>query len=293
MLNGLRGKVKTWRYEGRFPLLVNLAASIYRHIRDLKTLYRLPRLQRALDQSLLVHDSDQLVDLVMDGFDGAIRPLQIHTEIRSLAKVLLEKRPRRILEIGTARGGTLFLFCRLASPGAHIVSVDLPGGWFGGGYSKWKKRLYQRFARPGQRLDLIRADSHDESTLRQVADLLDGEKFDFVLIDGDHTYEGVKSDFETYGEFIEEGATVAFHDIVPNRGDPACQVHRFWTEVSEGRAIFEFVDNWGQRGAGIGLISFRGQGEDGERSGEADADAELDPAPVSAEGLQTHQPVAA
>jgi hypothetical protein len=45
------------------------------------------------------------------------------------------------LEIGTARGGTLFFLTRLASPHATIVSVDLPGGPFGGGYPRRRALL--------------------------------------------------------------------------------------------------------------------------------------------------------
>jgi predicted O-methyltransferase YrrM len=35
---------------------------------------------------------------------------------------------RAVLEIGTERGGTLFLFTRAADPEAKLVSIDLPSG---------------------------------------------------------------------------------------------------------------------------------------------------------------------
>ncbi|MGB9760351.1 MAG: hypothetical protein ACP5KW_10020 [Thermoproteota archaeon] len=40
--------------------------------------------------------------------------------------------PKVILETGTARGGTLSLFTRVASPEAIITSIDLPDGMFDG-----------------------------------------------------------------------------------------------------------------------------------------------------------------
>jgi len=261
MLHPIRAKVKSWRYQRKHHLLVRLASEIYRHTREFGILLRLPFLQRRLRQSLYIHDSNELVDLAVSGFGGAFRPIQNITELRALAEVLREQAPRRILEIGTARGGTLFLFCRLASPGAHIISIDLPGGWFGGGYPSWKKLLYQRFARPGQRLDLIRADSHHPDTVRDVEQLLQGEKFDFVLIDGDHTYDGVKRDFDVYRRFVEPGGFIAFHDIVPNRRDRACEVDRFWAEVKDDYPAFELVEKWSQLGAGIGLIRYGGRPE--------------------------------
>ena len=46
-------------------------------------------------------------------------------------------------------------------------------------------------------------DSHDEFILQDVADLLYEEKVDILFIDGDHTYEGVKQDYEDYKQFFQ------------------------------------------------------------------------------------------
>jgi len=43
---------------------------------------------------------------------------------------------------------------------------------------------------------------------------LNGEPLDFLFIDGDHTYEGVKRDFEMYSPLVRNGGIIAFHDIV-------------------------------------------------------------------------------
>jgi cephalosporin hydroxylase len=58
--------------------------------------------------------------------------MQIKEEILELLKILEKFKPKTILEIGTFNGGTLFLFSRIADSNAIIVSVDLPGGKFGG-----------------------------------------------------------------------------------------------------------------------------------------------------------------
>ena len=113
--------------------------------------------------------------------------------------VLKKANPRSILEIGTASGGTLFLLTRVAAADARLVSVDLPGGPGGGGYPAWKIPLFEAFPLPGQRLALIRDNSHDLAVRARVADLIGETGLDFLLIDGDHSYEGVKSDFEMYG----------------------------------------------------------------------------------------------
>ena len=42
----------------------------------------------------------------------SIRPAQVKEEITELLRFLAKHKPKFILEIGTARGGTLFLFAR-------------------------------------------------------------------------------------------------------------------------------------------------------------------------------------
>ena len=133
-----------------------------------------------------------------------------------------------ILEIGTAGGGTLFWFTRVAKPDATIISVDLPGGRFGGGYPRWKIPLFRSFVRVGQEIHLIRADSHDPKTFETVKEILGDRKVDFLFIDGDHTYEGVKRDFEMYSPLVREGGIIAFHDIVPHPPQTGYEVSRFW-----------------------------------------------------------------
>ena len=61
----------------------------------------------------------------------SLKPIQIKNEIRQLLKILERNKPKMVLEIGTANGGTLFLLCKVSDPKAKIVGIDLPGGPFG------------------------------------------------------------------------------------------------------------------------------------------------------------------
>jgi predicted O-methyltransferase YrrM len=191
----------------------------------------------------------------------SLRAHQVDEEILDLLGELRQRGAERVVEIGTARGGTLFLLMRSLSKTACLVSVDLPSGPFGGGYPHWKALLFQSLARQGQRLRLLRGDSHSVETCERVSAALDGPA-DFILIDGDHSYEGAKHDFELYRHLLAEHGFLAFHDIVPGPTDKVGGVPRLWQELKAQYEHREIVKNWGQRGYGIGVLYPRGKPRD-------------------------------
>jgi len=203
-----------------------------------------------------INDISDALDLAFSfqAFGVSIKPTQVKYEIAKLLEIIAELRPKVVLEIGTAGGGTLFLFTRVADSRAKIISIDLPGGPFGGGYPKWKIPLYKSFSRKEQKIYLIRRDSHDPQTLKEVEKILSGENIDFLFIDGDHTYEGVKKDFEMYSSLVREGGIIAFHDIVPGLPDNVGGVPRFWSQIKYEYKHLEIIKDWNQGGFGIGVI---------------------------------------
>jgi len=158
------------------------------------------------------------------------------------------------LKLEQLGGGTLFLFISIADPEANILSVDLPGGSFGGGYPEWKIPLYQSFAKGGQKIKLLRADSHNPKTLELVKTASDHRMIDFLFIDGDHTYEGVKRDFNMYSSLVKEGGIIALHDIVEHPPETGCKVNKFWNEIKYDYEYSEIIEDIKQNWAGIGVI---------------------------------------
>lgn len=199
---------------------------------------------------------EQAVDLATSfkSLTTSIAPIQIIEEIVGLLKLVENAKPLTVLEIGTARGGTLFLFTRVAHDDALIVSVDMPHGDFGGGYPDYMAPILESFARQGQSIHLVEGDSHEDETLKEVTKLLNGRGVDFLFIDGDHKYEGVKRDFEMYSPLVSKGGMVAFHDIVPGPAIHVGGVPRFWDEIKAGRAHKEFIRDVSQGGFGIGVL---------------------------------------
>jgi predicted O-methyltransferase YrrM len=184
----------------------------------------------------------------------AIRPQQVPEELTRLFDIVSGLQAKNALEIGTCTGGTLFMTCRVADPGATVISVDLPGGRFGRGYLWPRKLVYRHFAKDNQALHLLRKNSHDRKTFALVRSLLGDKPLDFLFIDGDHTYDGVRADFEMYAPLVREGGIVAFHDIVKHAPEVQCEVDRFWSEIKRQYRHVEIVKDPLQSWAGIGVL---------------------------------------
>lgn len=143
------------------------------------------------------------------------------------------------LEIGAGNGGTSWLWNRIFK---SVTTIDLPNGPWGGADLTEIKNYLPRWR-------LIPGNSHDENIFNQVKT----NTFDFLFIDGDHSYDGVKSDFETYSILVRPGGLIAFHDICEHTPKTGCEVKRFWDEVKVGKDFYEFISEpttWG----GIGVL---------------------------------------
>ncbi len=197
---------------------------------------------------------EQAVAESFESSGGLFRPGQMEEEVLALARQVKTLSPHVIVEIGTCTGGTFYIWCAMAEPTATLISLDLPGGIHGGGYPSWKQYLYRTFGRPGQKTHFMRVNSHEPSSLDQLRQLLGGRLIDFLFIDGDHTYEGVKQDFSMYAPLVRPGGIIALHDIVAHPIELHCEVDRFWNELRTNRDYQEFINDPAQGSCGIGII---------------------------------------
>lgn len=177
--------------------------------------------------------------------------IQKRSEILALAEAVAALRPRTILEIGTARGGTLFIWAQLASE--KVISCDLEDAGVKSGF-------YRAFPPPGSGCSVIHlsGDSHDAAFKRRVEQQLQGKPVDFLFIDGDHTERGVAADYADYHGLVRPGGIIAFHDIVEKQALPTNQVYYFWRTLKQRHSTQEFIDDPQQTGFGIGIVKVAG-----------------------------------
>ncbi|MBX2848862.1 MAG: class I SAM-dependent methyltransferase [Acidiferrobacterales bacterium] len=256
MIGKIKYRLRHLRASGKYKRTINalvIANSQFKSIRQWTKKANAENALRLKDYGSSVND---WVDFIWRAADGFYRPIQQPDELTRLIELVAKRNPKSVLEIGTANGGTLFLFCRAASNKATIVSIDLPGGINGGGYPSWKTPLYQKFAKEDQQLHLLRLNSHEKSSLDAVRECSPMGTYELIMIDADHSYEGVKRDFELYSKLVEENGIMILHDVIPNRFDPSIQVNLFWEEIKKLKRTEEIVFSHNQGNMGIGIVYF-------------------------------------
>jgi predicted O-methyltransferase YrrM len=90
----------------------------------------------------------------------------------------------------------------------------------------------------------IVGNSHDSDTVAKAAE---HAPYDFIMIDGDHTTEGVEQDWLNYGPLCKKGGLVLFHDISNDeRGTGG--VEKFWKSLDIPNKVS--IPRW----PGLGII---------------------------------------
>ena len=144
-----------------------------------------------------------------------------------------------ILEIGAYDGGSSRYLSEFAE---NMLTIDMNDP------CRFDVRDIQAF-----NYYYIGGDSHHPNQTAHFNDYV----WDFVFIDGDHSYEGVKADFYNVLPHLKKGTPVAFHDIAISdfHHTHGCYVGEFWRdlkkEYTEGVfEEFQVNSDW----AGIGVV---------------------------------------
>lgn len=142
-----------------------------------------------------------------------------------------------VLEIGCDAGGTTWA---IKQTGATHFGIDLPGDRFSSGLA---------FASE-EHTNIVWGDSHMSATKEAMQDILERQKVDVLIIDGDHTYNGVQDDFYMYAGLCT--GIVFFHDICEHP-DTDVGVKKFYDSIKGSYIHIEYMTepfDWG----GIGAI---------------------------------------
>lgn len=180
------------------------------------------------------------------GLYRSIEPMQEASELVGLVELVADENPRTAVEIGTARGGSLYVLARRLDAAETLVSVD------NAAVHDQRGQFFEAFASEKE-VCTVTGSSHRPRTVERVRRALPNDEIDFLFIDGDHSYSGVKRDFELYEPLVADGGIVAFHDVVETE-NPNMGVPQFWRDVREEYDSREIVRPPDSERGGIGVL---------------------------------------
>ena len=172
--------------------------------------------------------------------------------------IMAECQPEVFVELGTHSGNSYFSFCQAVRDKGLMTRCYAVDTWKGdeqaGSYGEDAFEMVNR---------------HNESQYKKFSTLyrmtfdealakFQDQSVDLLHIDGLHTYEAVRHDFETWFPKLAPGALVLFHDIKVTHGEFG--VWKFWAELKEKYPQnFEF-----RHSHGLGVIRLPGSTRAGE-----------------------------
>lgn len=160
--------------------------------------------------------------------------------------------PRVLVELGTHHGASYLAFCQAVEASGSSTKCYAVDTWQGdehaGAYSDDvffrlldnHNNLYGDFSR------LLRM------TFSQAVDYFSDGEVDVLHIDGFHTEDAVKTDFETWLPKLSDKAVVLFHDI--NVREREFGVWKYWEHIKQQYPYFEFTHT---HGLGVLLVGVR------------------------------------
>jgi len=145
-----------------------------------------------------------------------------------------------VVEIGVCYGNQKKFYTELLN--AEYISIDISD--------------------KNSKIDIV-GDSSKSTTLDALKTKLKGRQIDLLFIDGWHTYEAVKTDYELYSPLVKH--IVVIHDIHTTEVDEADRgqpigVMQYWNELSKQNKDDTFITLRHHNGNDSKIFTFKGEG---------------------------------
>ena len=138
-------------------------------------------------------------------------------------------KPSILVELGTHTGNSYFSFCQAIQAAKLVTQCFAVDTWQGDEHAgQYSEAIYEKVRQHN-------ADHYSDfsqllrMTFDRAISQFEDKAINLLHIDGFHTYEAVKHDFETWLPKLAPGAIVLFHDTNVHRDDFG--VWRYWDEI--------------------------------------------------------------
>jgi predicted O-methyltransferase YrrM len=171
--------------------------------------------------------------------------LQQKEELRGAWEAVKAANCKSFLEIGTRNGGSLYVLAQALPPGSLIAALDRVERKSD---EILTRQVLEALGTKGYNTGYIIADS----THAEAIDAADEYgPYDLVHIDGDHSWDGARNDWDHYGKKAKK--ICLFHDIIwVGPGTPPPNVVDFWRRIAAtDRPTEEYRDEGSKMGIGL------------------------------------------
>jgi hypothetical protein len=163
--------------------------------------------------------------------------------------IILLCKPKILVELGTYSGNSYFAFCQAVkrlNTHTKCFAVDTWQGDKHSGSHYWS----QAYADVKQHNQTHYAEFSTliRSTFDEAQDKFGDRSIDLLHIDGLHTYEAVKHDFESWLPKLSDNAVVLFHDVSEKIKDFG--VWKLWEEIEN-----QYPSTLFQHSHGLGVLA--------------------------------------
>jgi len=162
-------------------------------------------------------------------------------ELETLYHIIKGINPKSYLEIGASNGNSLWVLAHALEKGSRVEFIDL-------GEKHTVECLMQCADKLMAEYDIRAYLGRSEEWAERIKEN-NPDGYDVILIDGDHTFEGVKRDWENYKDLANK--LIVFHDInLPG-------VREFFDSLKMGVKIYsvgKYLKHEREHGMGFGLI---------------------------------------
>lgn len=152
--------------------------------------------------------------------------------------IVKRKNPEVVVDLGVDYGYSTFCFA--LSKIGHVYGID---SFEGDGHAGIRNN-YEYVLEKQKELELDNI-TFIKGYFDQVSKTWD-KPIDILHIDGFHTYEAVKNDYEIWSKFVKDDGVILFHDTCSE--DPTFGVKKFFDEIPLPKFNFSFSN-------GLGIVS--------------------------------------
>ena len=164
-------------------------------------------------------------------------------------------KPKNILCVGSGFGFIPSILA-LACKDNGFGKVDfIDAGYDSDHHKSWGGKAFWKKKDPERHFGALGLNKYIDTyimTSQDFADKYKNKDYSYIYIDGDHSYKGVKNDFNLFWPRLEKGGLMVFHDVkVKNWGKlKNFGVWKFWQELKlDSKITFPFPEE-----SGLGIL---------------------------------------